>query len=81
VNLQIKKASRGPLVTAVSYSSKNKCSPLKTETNEYVLALITDAAEAHKAVQQMAKVGATYESHLPINPSGAHAGGIPVELD
>ncbi len=31
VNHQIKKAPRGPFVTAVSYLSKNKCSPSKTK--------------------------------------------------
>jgi hypothetical protein len=51
----------------------------KDKTNEHTLALISDAAEAQKAIQQLAKVRDTCISYVPINPSVACAAGIPME--
>ncbi|KAL7425767.1 hypothetical protein ACHAXH_000124 [Discostella pseudostelligera] len=79
VNHQIWKA-RSPLVVAIPSTDKENCSPSPVVAQtEYAATLAADAAEARKAIQQMAEVGETDKAFIPINPSVALAAGISVD--
>ena len=79
VNHQIRKARSPLLVVAVPNTDKENYSPSTVIDQTEYAALAADAAEARKAIQQMAEVGETDKVFIPINCSVALAAGISVD--